>query len=337
MLRVAIIGCGGIAKVAHLGVYLKLEEESLAKLIAVSDSVPGRIKEKASINIGTSEYTLPDTVHTYTDWREMLRSETIDFVDICLPTFLHAEIAIEVMRMGFHVLSEKPMAITDEDCSAMLKVAEESTRQLMIGQCLRFSGEYAYLKEVIEQNRFGAVKSGVFRRLSSPPAGWGNWQRDASKSGGCITDMHIHDIDMIRYLCGEPESVSCLTQDIYARKDIVHSTLKYPGFSMLAIGDWSLEGEPFLEDYIVAFENATVTYSSHTKTVTVYSRDGAVFQPKIDKNDCYYNEIKFFVELLLKNDENKLNPPESAAKTVKLINTLICSADAGGEYITFGQ
>ena len=216
----------------------------------------------------------------------------------------------------------------------MINAAEKSGKKLMIGQCLRFSNKYNYLKKVISENTFGKVKSGVFRRLSSPPVwGWDNWFMDYNRSHGCILDMHIHDIDMIRYLFGEPESVSCFTQDIYSGKDIAHSTLSYSDFSMLAIGDWSQEGLPFTADYRVAFEKATIDYSDGT--VTVYPRGGNPFKPELEDEDFYYNEIEFFVENISSGEANTTNSPESAAMSVKLINALIASAENNGVFVSF--
>lgn len=334
MIKVALIGFGGIAKAAHLVAYLTLAQKGIVELVSVCDIVPERFEEKMEINLGGNDLELGENVRKYTDWREMLANEDVDIVDICLPTYLHADTTIEVLGMGYNVLCEKPMSLSYEDCCRMVEAANKSGKKLMIGQCLRFSNKYNYLKKIVEENTFGAVKTGVFRRMSGPPVwGWDNWFMDYNRSQGCITDMHIHDIDMIRYVFGEPTAVSCCTQDIYSRKDLAHSTLKYKDFTVLAIGDWSQEGLPFTAEFRVAFENATVDYSNDT--VTVYPRGGEAFKPEIEDDDFYFNEIKFFVENIASGEENVVNTPESAAKSVKLIQALIESSDNDNKFVPF--
>ena len=330
MIKVALLGFGGIAQAAHMPAYRELEAEGKMQLVAVCDIDPTRFGGNMEINIGSDNEALSETVKRYTDWRDMVANENFDMVDICVPTFLHAELAIEMLNRGYHVLSEKPMSLCYEDCLRMCEAAKAADRQLMIGQCLRFGNEYLYLKKVVEENTFGKPLSGVFRRLSAPPIwGWDNWFMDAERSGGCILDLHIHDIDMLRYLFGEPTAISCDAQDVYSKNDLAHSRLYYPGFSMLAIGDWSQQGLPFTCDYRVAFEHASVDFAGGK--ITVYPREGEPYTPDWTPNNFYTAEIAYFIDLLETGVANTENPPESAAKTVKLISALRASAEAGGE------
>ncbi len=334
MINVAIIGFGGIAKAAHLNPYLQLQKDGILNLVAVCDVCPERFEEKAEINIGESDLMLDETVNKYTNYKEMLEKESIDMVDICLPTYLHAEATIYALNAGCHVLCEKPMSLNFELCQNMINAANKNGKKLMIGQCLRFFNIYNYLREIVVNKTYGDVKGGIFFRSSAPPIwGWENWFLDYEKSHGCITDMHIHDIDMVRYTFGEPMAVSCHTQDIYSKKDAAHSTLKYPDFSILAIGDWSQEGTSFSFGYRISLEKAIVDCAGGT--ITVYPRGGEAYQPELPTDDCYFNEIKFFVESIVNGTENLANPPESAALSIKLINKLIESSDKNGEYLTF--
>ncbi len=332
MIKVAMIGFGGIAKSAHLPPYLTLEKKGIAKLVAVCDICPERFDEKAEINIGSSELILSEDIKRYSDYKEMLQKEDIDMVDICVPTFLHPEITIYALNSGHNVLCEKPMAPRAQLCDKMIAAANKSGKKLMIGQCIRFFNIYNFLKDAIQNGTFGAVKGGVFNRTSAPPMwSWENWYMDYSKSRGCVADMHIHDIDMIRYLFGEPDSVSCHTNDIYSKKDYAHSTLRYKDFTMLAIGDWSQDGTNFSFGYRIAFEKATVDCTNGK--VTVYPRGGEAYEPELPADDCYFNEIKFFAESIVNNSENTINPPESSALTIKLVDKLIESSDKNGDFV----
>ena len=304
MLRAAIIGYGGIAQAAHLPAYRQLEQEGLVKLVAACDIAPERFLKKIDINIGEAQNEDMDITY-FTDAEAMLSACDVDLIDICLPTPLHAATAADMLKRGYHVLSEKPMARTWEEAQQMLCAARTSKGRLMIGQCLRFFPEYRYLKQVVEMNEFGRVLSARFSRQSPPPLwGYENWFMDYEKSGGCLYDMHIHDIDMVRYLFGNPHSVKCAAADVYSGKDSVFSQLDYEGFPALVVGDWSLEGMEFRAEFCVAFEHATVV--GENGVVTVYPRGAASYQPELAKGAGVTEEIRYFLNII-ESKQEKVN------------------------------
>lgn len=335
MIHVALVGFGGIAQSAHLPAYQALEKRGKARLVAACDVDAKRFAAKPEINIRAGEAGQLD-MHFYTDLDEMLAAETVDMLDVCLPTYLHAPTAIRLLKDGYHVLCEKPMALHDADCQAMIEAAVASRKKLMIGQCLRFSAPYLYIKELAASGEYGRPLSATFRRFSGPPIwGWENWFMDKSKSGGCLLDMHIHDVDAARFLFGEPKEVSCVTQDVYSGLDIVHSRLYYEDFSVLAIGDWSQESVEFTADYRVAFEKATVLYENGT--VKTCPRGGAPFTPTLEDTDMYQGEIEALVDAITAQGDERLVSPESAAASVRMAGILRESAKQGGKRLPFGK
>jgi len=334
MIKVAMIGFGGIAQAVHYPAYIELEKQGKVKLVAICDVDEAKFNQKMEINIGGSEVVIAEDVKKYTDWKEMLSTEDVDMVDIAIPTYLHAPVTIEALKMGHHVLCEKPMSLNYNLCKDMINAANTAGKKLMIGQCLRFDNKYKYIKKLVDEETYGKAKTGVFRRMSTPPVwGWENWFMDYAKAQGCITDMHIHDIDFIRYAFGEPLRVSCHTQDICSKKDVVHTIAEYDDFSMLAIGDWSQEGMPFTADCRIAFEKATVDLSDDK--ITVYPRGGEAFEPEIEDNNIYQSEIEYFINIICTGEENTENSPESAATSLKLVETMIKSSDKNGKTIKF--
>lgn len=335
MLNAAIIGFGGIAQAVHVPGWKTLEERGKARLVAVYDIDPAKFTQKQVINIGSSG-DIPDDIHMYTDLEEMLSKEKIDIIDICIPTFLHAQMAVDMLKRGYSVHSEKPMARTYEQCLTMIGAAKVTGKNLMIGQCLRFSSEYLFLKDSVENETFGKPLSAVFRRMSDPPIwSWNNWLMNHEYSGGCLMDLNIHDIDMVRFLFGEPDMVSCVTQDVYSIDDIAHSRFFYKNLAVLTIGDWSLHGVGFSHDYRVGFEKATIIYENGI--VTVYPREDEKYVPVLDTESMYTRELEFFVDSIVNGEENTVNPPESAAATIKLIETLKKSSQMNGATIKFKQ
>lgn len=334
MLKVAIVGFGGIVHSSHLKPHMELEEKGITKLVAVCDVCPERFEEKLEINIGGADVELGTNVKRYTDWKEMLEKEDIDLVDICVPTYLHAEVAIGALEKGCNVLCEKPMSLTYEACRKMCEAAKRTGKKLMIGQCCRFGAPYLYIKKLIDEKTYGKVKSAVFQRLSPPPVwGWDNWYMDVNRSSGCVLDLHIHDMDFCRFVFGNPKSVSCTTTDVYSGKDIAHSRLMYDDFSVMAIGDWSRKDVPFELNCSISFENATITRLG--PTIKVYPRDGEPFEAEYEANNMYQAEIEYLVDCIENDREIAGNKPEDSALSVKLVNTLIESADKNGEFVPF--
>lgn len=334
MINAALIGFGGIA-VSHRQAYANLERQGIAKLVAACDVDPKAFDRKIKINLDTGTGILDEKLNFYTDLDRMLEKEKIDLIDICLPTYLHAEYASRMLLAGYNVMSEKPMALGAEDCEVMLRAARESGKHLMIGQCLRFYPAFDFVKAAIEDGSFGELQSASFSRLSAPPT-WGfeNWFMDPERSGGCMTDLHVHDVDIIRYLFGEPEAVECRASSSVSRHDTVHSCFFYGGKPVSAIGDWTLTGMSFRAEAIIGFERATLKIDG-TK-LTVYPKDGSEsYLAELCNISGIEGELAYFSGVITGERENTKNPPESAARTIRLVEALRESADSGGKLIRF--
>lgn len=336
VIRVAMIGFGGIAK-SHKRGYEKLEKAGdPVKLVAICDINPEQFTKAQAINLeGNPKYDLSGQT-LYTDLDEMIAGEDFDMVDICLPSFLHKEYATKMLRAGKHVLCEKPMALSSADCEEMIATAKACGKKLMIGQCLRFEPLYLFLKNAIEQGTFGKVKNAFFDRLSSMPR-WGfeGWYHDTNRSGGAIMDLHIHDVDMVRFLFGEPKAVSAVAYDTETRWTVINSRFLYDDDKIVvATASWDeAKSTKFAMPYRVNFEKATVTLQGGT--VTVYPTEGEPYTPELPKADRMAEEIKFLAMSILNGTENTQNPPESAMMTVKLVETLRESAAKCGDAVAF--
>lgn len=339
--KVGLLGFGGISK-SHFRGYEQLASENAGvELVAICDIDPEQFKKAEAINIdtGKGKYDLSKQ-RLYTDVDDMLANEELDMVDICLPTYLHAEYAIKMLKAEKNVLCEKPMSLRYEDCLKMIDAAREVGKRLMIGQCLRFEPLYTCLKDFVDSGEFGKVRYMFFDRLSGLPR-WGfeGWYRDEKRSGDCPLDLHIHDVDMIRFLVGEPESVSAVTQSGTTPKQLIHSTFKYKDIPVVvATGSW-LEGykKGFEMKYRVGFEKAEVVLDGGK--VTVYPMDktlngGEPYVLELPHKNRMAEEIRYLAHSI--EDAafvNETNTPESAAATVALVEKLRLSAELGGKEI----
>lgn len=327
MLKAAIIGFGGIARV-HAQSYFELEKQGKVKLCAAYDVNEQSFTKKTDINISTDEKS-DFTFNCYTELEEMLKNEDIDIIDICSPTFLHKELSIKMLERGYHVICEKPMATNYDDCMEMLNTAKKTGKRLMIGQCLHFFPEYEFLKETLDSGIYGKAKSAFFQRLSAPPLwGWNEWHTKKEMFGSCLADLAIHDIDMTQYLFGAPKKVFCSAKDGFGAMDGITALLMYDNFTSTIVADWSIVNGQFSSEYRVSFEKATVI--DKNGVVTVYPHDGDAFNPKLSDNDGYTAEISHFADLVNGEKDHGKNHVRSAAETIKIVNLLTECAEEGG-------
>ena len=334
-IRVAIVGYGGIARM-HNTAYHTLKTEGIpVRLVAVCDKYAERIREKTSINLGADNTPLPEDVHLYTEIDELLSKEEFDAADICLPSFMHAEISEKFLLAGKHVFCEKPMALSTEESQRMVDAKNAGGRCLMIGHCLRFMPAYVYLRDCIRDCRFGKIESLSMNRHSVYPT-WGSdrWHDDKSKCGGCLIDTHIHDVDVARFLLGEPDRVSAVAFENIPHYQYVNTRLDFGGVGVIIDGSWDDSyTEIFRADYRARFERATVYFDF--ERVTVFPNGGEPYAPEIMEADAYTEEIRRFIELISGGSAEDASSAESAHTSIRLIETVAMSAEKNGEYIDF--
>lgn len=190
-LRIGIIGCGGIANAKHLP---SLKALNRVDIVAFCDIV----KEKAEKS--AAEFGIPGA-QVYTDYKELLKDGSIDVIHVCTPNRSHADISIDSLRAGKHVMCEKPMAKTAADARRMVEVARETGKKLTIGYQHRHKAESNYLKSVVERGDLGDVyyaKAFAIRRRGTP--NWGVFLNEYEQGGGPLIDIGTHSLDLTLYL-----------------------------------------------------------------------------------------------------------------------------------------
>jgi predicted dehydrogenase len=143
----------------------------------------------------------------YPSLEEMLPN--VDVVDLCSPTHLHYEMALEAAAAGKHIICEKPLARTTRQAREIVMACQKAGVQLLVGHVVRFFPEYALAHAAVAEGQIG--KPGVIRLHRGsyrPKKPAGNWFLDEVKSGGILMDFMIHDYDYARWVAGEVETVS---------------------------------------------------------------------------------------------------------------------------------
>ena len=333
MVRVGIIGMGGMGNM-HFGVYEGLGE---AQVVALADIEEERVKPGESslaINIGAGGATIdPEKHKTYADPRKLLADADVDMVDICLPTFLHADYCIKAMRAGKHVLCEKPMAATSKECKKVLSAFEKSNVKFMVAQCLRFWPEYVYLKETVASGRLGRVRAlSMWRGSAMPQWSWRGWLTDHTRSGGAILDLHVHDADFVHYLLGRPKAV-CSSGGIgpSGGYDAVETLYLYD--QEMAVTTGANMGLPagfkFEMRYLAAFERGCLAFSSSKSPSLLEITESSEIHPELKQTNGYREEISYFVKCIENNEMPAVAMPESSAFSIKLIEAELKSINSG--------
>lgn len=335
MLKVGLIGIGFMGR-GHLDNYIRLENEGApVKLAAICDIDEEKFKGKfiaGNIDVGNSKYDF-SKYNLYTDIDEMLKKEKLDYVDIALPTYLHAEVSIKALKKGLHVLCEKPMALNSADCQRMIDASKESGKKLMIAQCLRFWPQYEYLKECVDDGRYGKVVCGYFFRGGSTPKwSYENWLLKKEKSGGCLFDQHVHDVDTINWLFGKPGSVTTIGRNVITGSgyDAVSTNYIYDDGKIInAQDDWTLMGDfGFEMSFRVNFQGGNLLYEKGNLKVNPDGKEG--FVPELPPDNGYYREVKYFIKSIMEDTPIQTAPTCSTMDTIKIAEAEQASADSKG-------
>ena len=263
MTKVGVIGLGMMGG-THLDVYANRDD---VEVVAVSDLIPDRLsgKERAAGNVeGQSQGGFDLTAGPqakYPEGKELIADANVELVDICLPTPLHMEYAIAALEAGKHVMVEKPVARTYADAKKLVAAADKAPGTAMCGMCMRFWPGWTWLKQAVDAQTYGKVKSLVFQRITSHPGG--PLYADGNACGGALLDLHIHDIDFIQHLLGLPKSVTSFG---YSKEtthvDHVLTRYEYQDVPLVvAEGGWTLTaGYGFTMRYTANFEKATAVF-----------------------------------------------------------------------------
>ncbi len=333
MVRVALTGLGFMGK-THIGAYQKIPD---VEVVALCDPR----KENLTVsnldtdgNIASASGSVDlSRARTYTDYREMLSSGGFDLVDICTPTFLHADYTVQALDAGYHVFCEKPMALTTAETERMLAAVEKTGRLFCVGQCLRFWPAYAEIKKLVDSGRFGRVRYAEFARFGAPPR-WasGNWMSEGRLSGNAALDLHIHDVDMILYLFGSPRGVQSRgVRENDGSISQITTLYEYPDLVVQATGGWICSGSfGFTMRALYILEKATIELDfSKNPAVTVCPDSEPKYPLSLPEGDGYFYELKDFVEGIVKGRLSGIVTGRSAAEAVRLCLREIESVTAG--------
>lgn len=329
MIRVGIIGVGYMGR-THCDAYDKCDTVNGLRLLTRPLS-RHKAEELAREN--------PKVISIEEDPKQFFQSD-IDAVDICTPTLTHAQFIRQAIRARKAILCEKPLALSFSLCRELVDEANRAGLPFMVAQVLRFWPEYRYCKNTLEAGSLGELRSISMVRYSSAPT-WAEWFSDLAKSGGALFDLHVHDIDYLRFLLGEPRRLSSLghKKNGLAYTDI-HTGLQFEnGVYATAYASYDFpQATPFRMGYRALFEKGYLDYDCWQRPMLkqyeeMKERDVDL---KLEPNG-YESECDYFVRCVIEGKSPLLSTAESAAKTIYLLERISESADQSGKWINLSN
>lgn len=221
-LGAAIIGCGAIYPL-HAKAISAITD---VNLLTVVDIDADKAKQ-AGI-----EYAC----HVTDDYREILNDNRIDVVHLCTPHYLHAEMAVELLHAGKHVLTEKPISVDLPSAKLMLDAAEKSSGQLGVVFQNRYNDASSYIKKTIDSGALGkllCMKGIVTWHRNESYYRDSNWRgRWSTEGGGVLINQTIHTLDLLQWFGGEITSVkgsitTDVLEDVIEVEDTAHACIDF--------------------------------------------------------------------------------------------------------------
>lgn len=196
MFKIGIIGCGKITQVRHIPEYIQNEDVEFAGFYDLNQERAGKLaKEYGGV--------------AYDSYETMLADETVDAVSVCVANRDHANITIAALESGKHVLCEKPMAMTLEECEAMVEASKRTGNYLMVGHNQRLAKAHARAREMVKEGLIGEILTFQTTFTHAGPETWSidpgqkSWFFDKEKAVmGAMADLGIHKTDLIQFLTG---------------------------------------------------------------------------------------------------------------------------------------
>jgi predicted dehydrogenase len=336
IVNVGIVGLGFMG-VTHIKAYRKIPGARVAAICDTGEIPADGDLSGISGNVGDGVPLRLDMsgIVVYRDVKDLLADPDVDLVDLCVPTRVHADMALISLRAGKHVLCEKPLARTADQARAIVAAAAAARGYFLPAMCMRFWPEWLWLKQAIDRGTFGRVLAARFRRVCEPPA----WNRetylDGRQSGGALLDLHIHDADFVQFCFGRPRAVYSRGVSLFSG-EVDYVVTQYQvdcGAVVTAEGGWIMsEGFGFNMAYTVNFESATADYelSRGRDALRLFEKGKTPRTVACDTGDGYQGELRHMVESIREGHPPTVVTAADGASAVEICEAEGCSIRSGG-------
>lgn len=324
--RYAVVGLGWIAQEAMLPAFANAAENS--ELTALVSSDPDKLRELGD------RYDV-ELRYSYDEFDRCLASGRVDAVYIGLPNDMHREYTERAARAGVHVLCEKPMANTEDECAAMIRAAEAGGVRLMIAYRLHFEEANMKAVEVVASGELGDPR--IFQSTFTEVVEPGNIRLDRAKGGGPLWDIGIYCVNAARYLFrAEPVEALALRGDSGDAKfrdveETLSAILRFPegrlaaftcSFGAAQVSSYRVVGTrgDLRMDPAYGFQGGLTSY------LTI---DGKTKEHAFKERDQFAAQLLYFSRCILEGEEPEPSGLEGLAD-IRILAALRRSAESGG-------
>ena len=336
-IKIAILGCGIIGDI-HAAAISELS--AICELAAICDVDPVRAEA----------YGKKYNARAYSDYMQMLSDPTVDAVNICTPSGMHADQAIAALEAGKHVLCEKPLALCARDARRVCEAERRTGRLVGVVFQTRYEEDILTLRHVIAEGRLGQlVFCDIYMKYWRDPAyfevsPWrGTYLMDG---GGALMNQGIHGVDVMHYLCGAPKLLSAKVKTLVHRietEDTAVATVEYPS-GALGVIQASTSANPGFDRRIEIHGSrgyATVVNSSLEKLYIdgaflvdrrVEFTPGTASDPTQMSHDKHIPQIQNFVRAIL-GEEELISTSGDGLAAVEFVEKIYELSKHGGKEI----
>lgn len=313
-IKFGIIGFGAIGP-RHLE---KIEDNENAELVAVCDVDNNKLKR---IKNGS--------IKKLTNYKELLELDDIDVVTICTPNYLHAQMTIDALNAGKHVLCEKPMALTSKECKIMVHTALKENKKLFIVKQNRYNPPIVAVKKLIDEKKLGQLYYIVLNCYWNRNDNYyqnSPWKGKRHLDGGALFTQFSHFIDIMLMFSGSVESVQMLM------KNYKHSNIE--------IEDTGVVSLRFSNDMIGSVNFTNCSYQKNMEgSITIFAEKGTIKIGGQYLNELEYQNMKD-VELIDLKDTGTPNDygtyQGSMSNHDKVLENVVDSLANGGKIAVSG-
>lgn len=332
--RVGVIGLGMMGQ-THLDVYAGMPD---VEVVAIADAnaqrLYGEVQATGNIAGQAKGGHCLSHVKRYADGLALIADASVDLVDVCVGTHLHLPMAKAALAEDKHLFIEKPMARSAAEAKQLYALAQGSSKQVMVGMCLRYWPAWQWLKQAIDDGVYGPLQSLHCQRLSAFPGG--EFYSSGKQCGGALLDMHVHDTDFIRHCIGRPKAVfsrgytgasgaidHVLTQYLF-------DSAEHGSLIVSAEGGWSMaEGFAFDMTYRANFAGATVEYYFDGEDRIRLCHEGQSKAIEVAVGMGYQYELEHLIDNIKKARKVDLNSLQEAVDAMLIIEAEQASVNSG--------
>ncbi len=314
----------------------------------LSKQVSATLAAVCDLSPSFKDFAAENQLKLYQDYNELLDREEIDGAVIAVPPHLHAEIGLAFARRGIHLLVEKPITSTLEEADLLIDESERRNVRLLVGHMHRFDPNVEHAREMIKSGELGEITGFQLTSamVKNPSYFREDWRHRRATAGGPLMSNGIHDVDRLRFLCGEVSRVAGLKSNTFRGYEVENTAAVSFEMQNGSAGTYLLTdcGQTFSEYTDVYYgSRATISFNCSSMASTRHRHlfERVTWEP-VEKGhydrkknrtafatpfrDCHLEEMRHFCRVITGEEEPR-TPGVDAKRSLRLLLAVIEAVD----------